>query len=442
MNIAICGLISNHFHLFNGLESYLHKNGHTVYYFEPDYTGGVCLFNSGKPYTTSQCYPQKGSYTPSSLEDMLGYELSLIQYETKDSNKRIKRTKILQINARQKAFFYKSVFTRFKIDLIIVWGGINFNTAVAVSVAREMNKKTILLEKGLYPRTLQVDTEGVNTLNSQKYKFREFIQCPNNYSLEYYQNRVLEKWEFQQPLDSVSWKNKVLYLLKEEQYKDLLSRIADRIIFSKKEKIFSFKPEYHLTDPTNTHSDNHFPSQFLFVPMQVSDDSQVLSHGKWIMNNEGLIDAVLNAVCRTGLDIPIVVKPHPSEYRRIDYQHLKEKYSTIYFSNAGTVDIIKKSSMVVTINSTVGFEATLFRKPVVVLGDALYSMSDIINKAANESELAVQIQKNNGVMLPAQDVERFAACAMNINVPCDFVDPQLEQIEFLWRYIVNLISGS
>jgi capsule polysaccharide modification protein KpsS len=215
--------------------------------------------------------------------------------------------------------------------------------------------------------------------------------------------------------------------------------IVDRWFLHKTKKVFSYQSEHRLTDPTNIISSYGLPVRYVFVPMQVADDSQLLVHSHWITNNEMLINTVVNVVYKYSPNVPIVVKPHPSEYRRIDYQKLRETFPTIYFSQSGTLDLIKNAIMVITINSTVGFEATIFQKPVILLGEALYSVSNLISTASNEHELFETIQKHYGQILSRRSVEQFAESVFLIHVPCDFMDPKYDQLQLLWERIQALI---
>jgi len=89
-----------------------------------------------------------------------------------------------------------------------------------------------------------------------------------------------------------------------------------------------------------------------------------------------------------------IFKEHPSS--GIEYPDLHQKaenYENISFRNTHTTqELIENAVAVITINSTVGIEALLFHKKVIVLGDAFYGIEGITFLARNENELALKIE--------------------------------------------------
>lgn len=113
------------------------------------------------------------------------------------------------------------------------------------------------------------------------------------------------------------------------------------------------------------------PSKYIFFPMQVSTDAQVILNYKGGSLKAALIEAHELAV-RHGL--PLVVKPHPAEINAQIQGELFEfcRRAGYVLSDHNTFELIAKSEFVVTINSTVGLEAMLVGKEVTFLGDSLY----------------------------------------------------------------------
>lgn len=113
---------------------------------------------------------------------------------------------------------------------------------------------------------------------------------------------------------------------------------------------------------------------FIFFPMQVSNDTQIKINSD-VNNIEAIKVAGRFAKEQKKL---LVVKVHPAEVLKEEVDRilsLKKKQGFL-ISNENTIDLIRKSSTVVTINSTVGLEAMIFNKPVIVLGRALYASFD------------------------------------------------------------------
>ncbi len=90
---------------------------------------------------------------------------------------------------------------------------------------------------------------------------------------------------------------------------------------------------------------------------------------------KGVLDADLG---------PVVVKPHPRDTDRKTRARLK-KMAGVTVSDGNIHDIIAASDRVVTINSAVGIEAYLHRKPVILCGQA--DFAHIADEAHDPAEL-------------------------------------------------------
>ena len=107
---------------------------------------------------------------------------------------------------------------------------------------------------------------------------------------------------------------------------------------------------------------------FIFFPMQVSNDTQLL-----LNSDVSNIEALKRLLAETSL--PIVVKPHPAELDRsyINKWITETADARIVLSEGNTFELLDKSDSVVTINSTVGLEAKLLNKEIRFLGKSFYS---------------------------------------------------------------------
>lgn len=82
------------------------------------------------------------------------------------------------------------------------------------------------------------------------------------------------------------------------------------------------------------------------------------------------------------------VKEHPSAKVSFTAQlkHLQnEKF--LIANHLNTFDLVSESQGVVTLNSSVGLQAMLYDKPVLVLGEAFYGFEPITHRANNAKEL-------------------------------------------------------
>jgi len=128
---------------------------------------------------------------------------------------------------------------------------------------------------------------------------------------------------------------------------------------------------------------------FVFVPFQVENDSQIIRFSSHIKKMQQLVDYVCSFV-----DGTIIFKTHPKDnIRGIKYP----KRCKLYTSGT-THDFLEKCKYVVTINSTVGIEALVYNKPVITIGNAFYEGRGITHKATDDESFkqAISNIEQNG----------------------------------------------
>lgn len=112
---------------------------------------------------------------------------------------------------------------------------------------------------------------------------------------------------------------------------------------------------------------------YILVPLQIENDSQVLFYSKYKNMEELLID-IINLY---GNQYKIIIKPHPKEeckiYKQQQSKNLQElfiKYNNIFFADKADnfLELASKASMVVGISSTTLYEAGVLGKPIISLG--------------------------------------------------------------------------
>jgi capsular polysaccharide export protein len=116
---------------------------------------------------------------------------------------------------------------------------------------------------------------------------------------------------------------------------------------------------------------------YVFFPLQVEDDSQLLLHSPWVKSMEQAVRCLLEAIPK---GIQLVVKRHPSDRGKTPLQEIRnllEAHEGAFISQGTISDLLRESEAVVTINSSVGFEALTWYKPLVVLGQAAYARPGI-----------------------------------------------------------------
>ncbi len=190
--------------------------------------------------------------------------------------------------------------------------------------------RRVYIENGFFPNTLQIDPHGINAANSLPRKAEYYLNLPN-YEL-----------------------------------KDLPTKVQVR-----KQKV-----DYPVIE---------LPNDYIFLPFQIPSDQQIRVHSTWIKTMDDFMDLIIEFAAKYS-DKNFVIKEHPSFKQSIIGKKPVKK--NILFANGNsTEELIKNARFIITLNSTVGIEALLFRKPVITLADACYNIDGLVRHASNSEEL-------------------------------------------------------
>lgn len=221
-----------------------------------------------------------------------------------------------------------------KPSLVVVWNGLKGRSLTLAEAARSLGIPCAFMENGLLPGTTVCDGVGVNALNSMP-------RSPSFY-------RQLAPLPVPEPTQLVPRANSIV---------------------------------------RRTSGRKNLPQRYIFIPFQVDSDTQIVLFSHWLADMRALFDAILELSGQFP-QYQFAFKEHPSSKR--DYRDLHDLLPPErgFFANEyATQELIEKAEAVITINSTVGIEALLFGKKVVVLGQAFYAIPDLTLAAGSLQEL-------------------------------------------------------
>lgn len=130
---------------------------------------------------------------------------------------------------------------------------------------------------------------------------------------------------------------------------------------------------------------------FLFVPLQVPGDSQIILFSDWVQSLPGFIAALGQAATRLPQGWHLRIKEHPSARAS-----LAEPLAAAVAASGGRVVIdnatdtfaqVAASRGVVTINSSVGLQAFFHDRPVIVTGRAFFALPGLVTPVAGADAL-------------------------------------------------------
>lgn len=261
----------------------------------------------------------------------------------------------------------------YPFSVAFIWNGHSIPSKALATFAQTYALQSLFFELSNIPGKIFVDKAGVNArsslfdhpeqLDSYEIEGDEYERWRKAY-VALMKGQVISQTarkkasvnNFLFPLDSLgTW-----FDLPAVGEMNLVTKIRQKLLKQKK------RIEYDTVDLTRV--------SYLFFPMQVSDDSQLMFN-----SDVGLDDALENASRRaTELQIDLIIKPHPLEESEKIIRQLNEvkKRKRTYIVNAPTLQLVEHCREVMTINSTVGLEAMILGRPVTFLGRTFYRSFD------------------------------------------------------------------
>jgi len=274
---------------------------------------------------------------------------------------------LASLSRRQVPKIYNKLFSLLEQQqpaCITIWNGHKYRDNILKAVNKHFSIPMLYLENGLLPDSTTYDDQGINALNSI-------------------------------PRDPVFFKHG-----KFGQYKS-------RTIVGRQYKRKVSTPK------------NKLPQRYLLVPFQKERDSQILENSPHIKSMTQLFHYVKEAVDASSLgDIHVIFRAHPSS--NASYKTLRDianKHPKLHFDESTPLnDAIGNADAVITINSSVGLEALLLNKKVIVMGDAYYSLKGLALTAQDSISLTSAINDLPDFKIDAQLRNQFLAYLANIYI--------------------------
>jgi len=223
-------------------------------------------------------------------------------------------------------------------DVVIVWNGLLSKYAVYAMAAKQLHIPIYYAEKGMLPNSWYVDPKGINALSTIAEKIIDFEIAKSdidNWKLKF--NKINEEGDsaWEQP------ERKEINVIK----KDLGTNANQKIVF---------------------------------FPGQVDSDSNIVLFSENFRNCLEALKWLVEGLPRE--EYFILAKPHPKgglseeDFKKI----IGDKGRALPEINV--IDAIELADCIVSINSTVTFEAAIRAKPVLLLGRGVLSNKDFVSK--------------------------------------------------------------
>lgn len=305
---------------------------------------------------------KKGASTKKELPLSVDYTLSLSvlnHYHTLQQAQSISISVLNTLNTL--------VETR-SIKMFWIWNGTTTIARTINTFAKEKQIQTRFFEISNLPQQIFVDIEGTsgasylsqhpNILDEHTpddTAYRQWLRQYHNQDLQPKQAANRSKIPWSAFIDIFGYAKGYIREDKRSVFKLLFNRLSNRYI-----------------NPTYTHASLDEP--YIFLPLQVSDDSQLKLFSSYC--NIDLIHEAHKIAEQKGLHL--IVKIHPAESDRSEIQKIQKLSQSADFTiaNNPTMSLIKNADLIIVNNSTVGLQALIEEKEVMVFGKALYKEFD------------------------------------------------------------------
>ncbi|RLA96809.1 MAG: hypothetical protein DRG83_16935 [Deltaproteobacteria bacterium] len=174
---------------------------------------------------------------------------------------------------------------------------------------------------------------------------------------------------------------------------------------------------YDRFDPDN--------DQYFFFPLHFPAESQLTVRARPYANQEFLIEYIARSLPQ---GYKLYVKEHPNVLGSFSLSMLRriKKISNVALINptVNPHDLIVHSKAVVTINSTAGFEALMYFKPVIVFGQVFYRGYGVTIDVDSLYDLEWVIKKALESKVPKEKIIRFITTVRKASYDGCLKDPE------------------
>lgn len=138
--------------------------------------------------------------------------------------------------------------------------------------------------------------------------------------------------------------------------------------------------------------------KFVFYPLHLEPEQAILDYAPYYINQLALIEQIARAL---PIEMKLYIKDHPMMANvrpRSDYKKLLNIPNVRLIDvKTKSFDVLKNCSLVITTNSTAGWEALFLGKPVITFGNVFYNLFPSVKRCAEIEKLyqTIQGQLNN-----------------------------------------------
>jgi len=158
--------------------------------------------------------------------------------------------------------------------------------------------------------------------------------------------------------------------------------------------------------------------KYVYFPLHVNPEVSTSYYGKWYVNQLELIENISRSI---PADYMLYVKEHPFNYssRSLYFRKQIKKFPNVRLisPHANSMELTKRSGLVLTITGTTGWEAILLQKPVITFGDVYYNLFDEVINVRDIRKLPLLIKSKLDSKIDKDKTLKFVISVFNSTFP-------------------------
>ncbi len=356
----------------------------------------------------------------------------IINFDKKLNKLKVEDIKLLKLQACAYIDIVNDLFLKYKPDRLILSDDSRLVIEVIDIIAKQNNIKTYYFEQGPFGTTI-FDEKGVNANAS----IRD-VNLSNDY--EGYNCKLEKVCKFFIRTKSKKSKRNPLYRSIDYVFNFLFNKTPlNPIDLKKRTNKKSTYIIYKKLKTTSKFNNRLFQKDNnILLILQVPNDVNLVNHSPLFNNHFDIVDTVYKSLPK---NYNLIVREHPlykSKYEKKLYEIILNNKNIYLDIDSNLSDTIKRSSLVVVNNSTVGVESIARFKSTIVLGDSYYDIDKICFKLKHKMELrglikiALNKKKDNKLI-----VDYLYKMCFHYLIDGHFRDDKLKSPRFIARKILK-----
>ena len=198
-------------------------------------------------------------------------------------------------------------------------------------------------------------------------------------------------------------------------------------------KIFySYRFKSYTKQRTVFELDKIDKENYIFYPLHAEPEIAITNYAKFYQNQ---IEFIRNVALQLGSKYKLLVKEHPRNIGRRSLGYYKKilEIPNVDFADYDlpSIEVVKRSKMVIVLSGNIGFEAVLNAIPVISFGNAMYNMlpNSMVNYLDSIKDLYQEIDKTIDSHKYSKDIiNRYISAVIKNSFPLDLYTVLLKKV--------------